>query len=77
MRGAVVEELDVKAVARPVHARRGGGHADRQRPLVADRQLDENMGQGVVGHDRAPEPGRGLEDAHERERRELSRQNRE
>ena len=42
---AIVQQLNGQPVARPVHARRGGGDAHRQRSFIADRKLYQHMRQ--------------------------------
>ena len=70
---AVIQQLNGEAVERPVHARRTGGDAHRQRAFIADRQLHQHMRQVCFIHFSKLELGAFAEDAHPGQRRELDR----
>jgi hypothetical protein len=70
----IIEQLDFKPVGRPVQPRGGGGHAERERALVADGELHQHpwqcIGRNFLPTQRPP----GAENPQHGERRKLGRE---
>lgn len=73
---AIVENLDLQLVARPIEARGSAGDAHGESTFVAHRQLDEHFGQHLVGQGRHAKAWLRAEMAHEAQRQKLRRQKR-